>query len=68
MAKYRVAYWLKGDKQTKHETEPVDTQGTAMAQAIALRPVASVITVLRDSEGEDHPANADKFFLDIIVK
>lgn len=44
----------------------------AWADAEAYRMVCSgkyhTVTVLRDSEGEDHPDNAGKFFLHRIVK
>ncbi len=68
MSVYKVAYWLKRNRQTQHETEPTREIGKAIQEANSLVSRCSVITILRDSEGADHPDNAGKFFLDRIVK
>lgn len=68
MALYKVTYWLKGNRKVMHETEPVRDQRTAINEAIKLKDRCSVVTVVRDREGADHPANAGKFFLDRIIK
>ena len=69
MALYKVhAYAKRTWKLT--ETEPTRNSNVASGHATELLKTNryKVITIVRDSEGEDHPDNAGKFFLDRIVK
>ncbi len=67
MAKYRVNYWFKSKPKTEHQGPVRDTPGQALAD-LPVRDGLKVATLLRDSEGEDMPCNAGKFFLDRIIK
>ena len=69
MARYRVNAWAKRTRVLT-ETEPTPHRTNAVTEALKMKATNKykVITVLRDSEGEDHPANAGKFFLDQIIK
>lgn len=66
MARYQV----KSVKRGKVTLTDATTRGAALQFADKLLKAGgySVITILRDSEGADHPENAGKFFLDLIVK
>jgi hypothetical protein len=69
MAQYRInAYANRTGKLT--ETKPSRSRSAALAEGLAMKAAGKhkVITLLRDSEGTDHPANAGKFFLDQIIK
>jgi hypothetical protein len=64
MARFKVLYYSKRTgKVTESEVwpyhPPVDP---------ALFAKSKVVTLVRDNEGADHPANAGKFFLDRILK
>jgi hypothetical protein len=67
--RYRVNAYAK---RTRHltETEPTENRSAAVSEGLKMKATGKykVITVLRDSEGKDHPANAGKFFLDQIIK
>ncbi len=69
MAKYKVK-WIAATEKEPRESEVCLTASSALFEArrIALTEDARMIVVLRDSEGEDHPDNAGKFFLYHIVK
>ena len=66
---YRVNAYAKRTKVLT-ETEPTSSRSAAVSEALKLKETGKykVITVLRDSEGADHPANAGKFFLEQIIK
>lgn len=63
MALYRVQYRLKSTKEVI-ESEPA--RDAVIDDTLFKR--SKTVTILRDSEGIDHPANAGKFFLHRIVK
>lgn len=69
MALYKVHAYAKRTRKLT-ETEPTRNSNIASGQAIQLLKTNKykVITIVRDGEGEDHPANAGKFFLDRIIK
>lgn len=67
MARFQVAYW-KHRSKTRLASPIFKDKGSALHHAAGLMKQCRVITVLRDSEGEDHPDNKSKFFLDTIVK
>ena len=69
MALYKVNAYAKRTRALT-ETQPTHNSNVASGQADELLKTNKykVITILRDSEGEDNPANAGKFFLDRIIK
>lgn len=69
MALYKVHAWRKRTRFLD-VSEPTSDKGRAVQEALRLKATGryKVITVVRDSEGEDHKANAGKFFLDQIIK
>lgn len=68
--KYKVS-WSKdgsiGNKQDSGEPPFVCLDGAIQLARTKVSENASV-TVLRDSDGEDHPDNAGKYFLHLIIK
>lgn len=65
--RFKVKWW-KRNRFVK-ESEPFDNIELAIAFArSANTDGASGITILRDSGGTDHPSNAGKFFLHLIIK
>jgi hypothetical protein len=69
MSLYKVHAYAKRTRKLT-ETEPTKNQNVASGQAGELLKSGKfkVITIVRDSEGEDHPSNAGKFFLHRIIK
>lgn len=66
MARFR-AQWKKGKGEFLGEITKIETQAAREAQEEA-DAGAKFAVVLRDSQGEDHPDNAGKFFLHRIIK
>ena len=65
--KYKVSARLNDG--SKYESElPIVNLDYALHEAEGLKSKAKVITILKDQEGADHPENAGKYFLDLIVK
>lgn len=69
MARYMVKYTQKHTGKVR-ESDLFDTYVSALNESLYIMGlgVAKTIVVLRDSEGEDHPDNAGKFFLWRIIK
>lgn len=69
MALYKVHAYAKRTRKLT-ETEPTHDSNVASGQATELLKTNrfKVITIVRNDEGESHPDNAGKFFLDRIVK
>jgi hypothetical protein len=65
MARYKVNVTRRG-KTT--ESEPFTSYDAALAEANREARTARVVTITKDQEGADHPANAGKFFLERIIK
>jgi hypothetical protein len=64
MAKFKVVWTQRGITYDS----PVYDSFPSIDKILALAGRAKTITVLRDPEGEGHPNNAGKFFLDRIIK
>jgi hypothetical protein len=62
---YKVAYKTRGKR---FETDAYSTRGQADAAAVEIAKTATVVTILKGSDGADHPDNKGKYFLDRIVK
>jgi hypothetical protein len=69
MALYKVHAYAKRTRKLT-ETEPTRNSNVASGQATQLLKTNKfkVIVIVRDDEGESHPDNAGKFFLDRIIK
>ena len=65
--KYKV-YSLSKTGLEQESTLPLVSLDYALAEAEALKAKSKVVTILRDQEGSDHPDNAGKYFLYLIVK
>lgn len=62
---YKVVYRVR--RQKARETEPVSlTAAEVFAAKVA--PECVVVTILKENDGSDHPANKGKYFLHQIVK
>jgi hypothetical protein len=70
--KYKVNWSKDGSLHHIRESAVLDTFAIASRLAVAVasqtKPKIRSVTILRDSEGEDHPSNAGQFFLHSIVK
>jgi len=67
MPLFKVVYWRKRT-QVQLESPIFPARGYAVAFAEKVKNVSCVVTILRDSQGEDHKDNAGVFLLDTIVK
>lgn len=66
MAQFKAVVYLKRSGECLESTPGTLQQAEAFAHEHLAK--AKVVTILRDSGGEDHPDNAGKFFLHRIVK
>jgi len=66
MAKFKAKWTING--RTFESSLPHNTEASAIADAQQYFPGSKVVVIVRDSEGEDHPENAGKYFLHKILK
>jgi hypothetical protein len=64
-ARYKVVS-VRG--KVRNESEPIVGLGAALQAANAVKRGNRVVTILKENDGSDHPANKGKWFLDRIVK
>jgi hypothetical protein len=62
---YKVCWSIRGARHLpteRHESEPLTLSG-ADTKAKELMPIARAVTILKECDGSDHPANKGKWFL-----